>query len=173
MMDATERRKMPSKTELLDRLTVSFPPCPLPERFFWTKYGTPPHGDIPDELLRVLLGRKWTDITIHDWAMVGTLPVIARRYLEPSTFIYYLPSLLAGASSGPQGLDFATASLIPDNHQHLPRGEWWTEFARSISSEQRATLLEFIAHWRMSSETDEVNRVHLEIAEHLWARPAA
>ena len=62
-----------------------------------------------------------------DWRMVGTPPCISRLYLEPATFMYYLPSIIIGVSREMEFWDFALEAIIPYNKNRVPRGRWWSQ----------------------------------------------
>jgi len=56
--------------------------------------GEQPYGDKPEELLKRPAHRCWVDVTMRDSTMIGVPARLARTYLDPDAFHYYLPSLL-------------------------------------------------------------------------------
>src|SRR5579863_2750737 len=156
---------------LLTFVRASFPAQPAPAQFFWTELEEPPCDDIPEELLKRIAGRQWTDVTIRDWAMVGTPPVVSRRYLQPSTFLYYLPSLVVGVIEDTEYIEFALEGMIPHNKTHAPGGAWWTSFSNTVSTEQRRTLLLYLRHVQdvLWNDIGEANLYYVWIAENIWS----
>jgi hypothetical protein len=131
-------------------ITASFPAKPIPSRFFWSDGEGTDKGNIPDELSNRIGNRQWTEVTLLDWRMTGAAPYISRTYLEPRTFVYYLPSLLVGALFEPDFIDWALEGIIPFNKHRVPRGKWWNEFARAISPDQRKALSTYISHIQLT-----------------------
>jgi hypothetical protein len=140
---------MTASEQFLKLIDASFPIEPLPTRFFWAEGENSPHGDIPEELMNRIAHRRWTDVTIQDWAMIGAPPSITRGYLEPATFLYYLPSLIVGVFRETEYMDFAVEAIIPSGRDRRPRGKWWSEFSKSVSLNQRVTLSAFLANVRL------------------------
>jgi hypothetical protein len=102
--------------------------------------------------------------------MVGAPPCITRSYLEPATFLYYLPSLLVGVFQDPQYLDFAVEAIIPYNQNHRPRGEWWSVFSKSVTQVQKMALAAFLVDiGPLYSDTDDTMRATVEVAGRLWS----
>jgi len=132
---------------------VSFPAEPLPRKFFWAELNEQLfQPDIPGELQSRLQNRRWTEIKLMDWLMTGVEPITSRSYLEPATFLYYLPSLLVGVFDDHGYLNWAIEAILPDNRWHKPRGKWWTAFHGCVSEKQRITLCSFLStvrsiHW--------------------------
>jgi hypothetical protein len=157
--------------ESLDFIRTAFPAVPVPVKFFWTEGKDSLDCDIPQELRNRISGRLWTDVTLMDWRMIGIEPAISRRYLEPATFMYYLPSIIVGASQEIEFIDTALEAMIPYNKHHVPRGAWWFEFVRSASLGQRAALSAFLAHIRLMSwdGNNSTNRYFLQHAESVWS----
>jgi hypothetical protein len=50
-----------------------------------------------------------------------------QAYLEPATFMYYLPSIIIGVSREMEFWDFALEAIIPYNKNRVPRGRWWSQ----------------------------------------------
>jgi hypothetical protein len=103
--------------------------------------------------------------------MTGTSPALARRYLEPATFLYYVPSIILGVSREIDFIGFALEAIIPDNKEHVPRGKWWSEFSRIASPHQRTALSEFLVHVRLAfwDTVGPANQYLLERAENVWS----
>jgi hypothetical protein len=135
---------MTQNDKFLKLVHASFPAEPLPEQFFWAESRESLEGDIPKELQKRIAHRRWTQIRIIDWAMVGTPPSIARTYLEPPTFLYYLPSLLVGVLDEANYFEFGIEAIIPHNKTHTPRGKWWFSFSACVSEDQRVALCAFL-----------------------------
>jgi hypothetical protein len=59
-----------------------------------------------------------------DWTMIGAPACLARAYLEPDAFRYYLPSLLVGVLRDIGYLDWALECLLPARQEaaHDPKG---------------------------------------------------
>ena len=161
---------MIESAKFLDLIRSAFPVAPVPAQFFWTEGKDSLDSDIPQELRNRIAGRPWTDVTLMDWRMTGTSPVVARRYLEPATFMYYVPSIIVGASQQIEFIDYALEGVIPNNKFHVPRGIWWSEFSRIVSPHQRAALSAFLAHVRLVywDEIGPANQHLLEHAESVW-----
>jgi hypothetical protein len=158
------------RAPFLDLVKTSFPVEPLPSNFFRPEGIASLDLDIPQELRNRISGRPWTNLTLLDWRMIGASPIVARRYLEPATFMYYVPSLLVGASQEIEFIQFALEAIIPDNEIHVPRGEWWFEFSGIATPPQRAALAAFLAHVRRTSwdTIGSQNQYLLERSETVW-----
>jgi hypothetical protein len=136
-----------TKDDFLKLLVVTFPPEVVPAHFFWKEDQHNDSYEFRQHLLR-LAGRKWTDIQMDDWTMVGQI-AHTRELLAPTTFLYYLPSLLLGvAQDDPGYLDWALEALIPLGRDRKPKSKWWSELLAIIQPSQSATLRAFIAHVR-------------------------
>jgi len=146
----------------------SFPPEPIPQSFFWSEGDEAFQPDIPMGLQTRLSGRRWPEVKLNDWLMVGAPPCIARRYLEPSVFVYYLPSLFVGVFDDLPHLDWVLEGIIPFNKTHTPRGKWWARFDACISESQRAALRSFLRLIRSTSLTDLRDQALLFDAEAIW-----
>jgi hypothetical protein len=156
--------------KLLDLIGTAFPVEPQPISFFWAAGEHALDRDIPQELKNRIAGRRWNEITLMDWRMIGTSPVVARSYLEPAIFIYYVPSIIVGTSHQIEFMDFALEAIIPDNKHHVPRGKWWSEFAGIASPGQRLALSAFLSHVRLMfwDRIGPANQSLLEHAENIW-----
>ena len=161
---------MTESAKFLDLIRRAFPAAPVPAQFFWTEGRDSLDCDIPQELRDRIAGRPWTEVTLMDWRMTGTSPVVARRYLEPATFMYYVPSIIVGASQQIECIKLALEGIVPDNKYHVPRGSWWSEFSGIASPSQRAALSAFLAYIRLVSwdTIGPANQYLLEHAESVW-----
>ena len=103
--------------------------------------------------------------------MIGAPPAIARFYIEPSTFLYYLPSLLTGVFHNIEYIDFALESILPYNKMHLPRGKWWDEFSQTVSPAQRAAFFAFLWRGRVTlwDKIGHVDQSLVQDAERIWS----
>ena len=104
---------MTDGVEFLRAIEMAFPVEPLPNRFFWASGEVSLGYDIPQELENRISGRRWTDVTLMDWRMTGASPAVSRSYLEPTTFMYYLPSIIVGGFREPEFIEFALGAMIP------------------------------------------------------------
>jgi hypothetical protein len=162
---------MTESAKFLDLIKTAFPEEPVPAQFFWADGKDSLDRDIPQELGNRISGRPWTEVTVMDWRLTGVSPVVARRYLEPATFMYYVPSIMVGVSHQIEYLELALEGIIPDNKYHVPRGKWWSEFSSSASPLQRTALSAFLAHIRLVSwdTIGPVNQYLMEHAESAWS----
>ena len=161
---------MAENESLLVLVSAAFPVDPLPTRFFSPEGDRAFDFDIPQELKNRIAGRLWTQVTLLDWRMTGTSPVVARRYLEPATFMYYVPSIIVGTLQKMDFIEFALEGIMPDNKYHVPRGEWWSEFSKIASPAQRAAFSAFLSYVRHSlwGVIGPANQHLLEHAENIW-----
>jgi hypothetical protein len=127
--------------QLSELIRASFPVQPLPRHFF-IDGGEQPCGDIPDELLVRLLHRRWVDVTMYDWSMIGP-GCIAKQYLHPDAFHYYLPSLLVGVLEDTGYLDWAPECLLPAGRKRRTNRTEWAEFWDGLSGEQRDAICSY------------------------------
>jgi hypothetical protein len=162
---------MTDSAKFLDLIRTAFPTAPVPTQFFWTEGKDPLDCDIPQELRNRIAGRPWTEVTLMDWRMTGTSPVVGRRYLEPATFMYYVPSIIVGTSLQIEFIDYALEGIIPYNKYHVPRGKWWSEFSGIASPHQRTALSAFLSHVRLMfwDRIGPANQYLLEHAESVWS----
>jgi hypothetical protein len=138
---------MTNNGDLLRLLLATFPPQPIPTQFFWREDRHDDSYEFRRDLREWLEGRRWTEIKMRDWAMVGHIS-ITRELLEPATFLYYLPSLLLGVTEDPGYLDWALEAIIPSGRDRRPKSKWWGELLETISPGQSATIRAFLAHVR-------------------------
>lgn len=134
------------KDQLVALVTSSFPTNPLPQAFFWSKTLDDLTGDIPLSLSNGIKNRPWDQVTLLDWAMIGTPPVTVRDYFDPAAFLYYLPSLFLGVLQDPRYMDFALDCMVPFNQKRVRRGEWWEIFEASITDAQRKAGFAFLQY---------------------------
>jgi hypothetical protein len=167
----TELYAMTESESLSDLIGTAFPVEPLPTQFFSTEGKESLDCDIPQELRNRISGRPWTEVTLMAWTMTGSSPVVARRYLEPATFMYYVPSIVVGVLQEMDFIELALEGIIPDNKNHVPRGNWWFEFSGNASPRQRAALATFLLHIRFKfwDTIGPVNQYFLEHAENIWS----
>jgi hypothetical protein len=127
---------------------------------------------MPDELERRLAHRRWIDVTMRDWTMVGPA-CIAKCYLHPDAFRYYLPSLLVGVLDDPGYLDWALECLLPARRKRRTDRADWTDFWDGLSGEQRDTICSYLKGVR-SMLRDSVGPVEQQLFDELdaiWGRP--
>ncbi|MGJ5175104.1 hypothetical protein ACQR16_10980 [Bradyrhizobium oligotrophicum] len=123
--------------ELSALLRASFPAEPLPTTF-WRGAGQPA-GDIPDELAQRLAQRRWVDVTLHDWQMIGP-PLSVSSYLHPDALRYSLPSLLVGVLHDTGYVDWALELLLPAGRKRRTDRRDWVTFWEGFSETQRDTI---------------------------------
>ena len=165
-------KSMIQKRAIRDELVAAFPSEPAPGRVLWNASGEW-EDDIGLELLNRVQGKGWIDVSLLDWSMVGASPAVSRSYIDPSVFVYYLPSILIGAYENIRYLDFALDSLLPSNKERRPRGEWWFKFHAALSEKQRQTIVRFLERLR-EEYAGKLNDGEIElilIAEQLWSAP--
>jgi hypothetical protein len=167
----TELYAMIESEKMLDLVVAAFPADPLPTRFFWVEGRVPLNDDFAEELRNKILGRPWTEITLEDWFNTGAAVVVNRAYIEPATFMYYVPSFIVGASHDIKSLYVALEAILPFNKNHVPRGKWWFEFSDMASPRQRQAIFAFLAHIRLNF-WDTIgldDQCLLERAEDIWS----
>jgi hypothetical protein len=140
-------RRMTSD-DLSKLLLATFPPRPLPAQFFWKSDQHDDSYEFRRDLREWLAGREWTDITMHDWSMMGGPISVSREHLEPATFLYYLPSLLRGGVENPDYLDRAFDAILPAGRDRRPKSKWWRELLEAIAPDQSAAIRAFVAFAR-------------------------
>ena len=162
---------MNADEEFQNLFMAAFPAEPRPIKFFLETNEDWSDLDIPQELERRIAGRLWTQVTLMDWRMTGTAPVVARRYLVPATFLYYVPSIIVGTYRELEFIEFALEGIIPDNKYHVPRGNWWFEFAEAVSPPQKVALSVFLSYIREAfwDRIGPANQSLLEHAEKIWS----
>jgi len=154
-------------------IRTAFPTEPLP-RTFWVTGADQHAGDIPDELARRLAHRPWTHVTMDDWAMVGARPSLAKQYLHPDAFRYYVPSLLVGALQDSGYLDWALECLLPAGRQRRIGRLEWAQFHDGFSAAQRHAIRVYLEGLRsmLKESADPVVRHLIGEAEAVWSQPA-
>ena len=157
--------------EFLNFVRTAFPVEPLPVQFFWAEGKDSLDRDIRQELGNRISGRPWTEVSLMDWRMVGASPAVARGYFEPTTFMYYVPSIILGVSREIDFVDYALEAIVPHNKDHAPRGKWWTQFSGIASPRQRTAFSALLAHVRLVfwGTTGPANQHLLERAEDIWS----
>jgi hypothetical protein len=148
-VDTNVHTAMTTIDQISQLIYANFPVDPLPNPFFWMDRGDQPIGDIPDELLNRIAQRPWVEITMRDWTMTGAHPCGSRRYLDPNTFRYYLPSLLVGGLQETGYIDWALESILPAGRKRRTTGKWWKEFAEGFSEKQRVAVCAYLKGIRL------------------------
>ncbi|HTO66734.1 MAG TPA: DUF6714 family protein [Bradyrhizobium sp.] len=138
---------MMTADQLSELLHARFPVEPLP-RFFWRVGREQPPGDIPDGLWKRLAHRPWVDVTMRDWTMIGAPVWLARVYLDPDAFRYYLPSLLIGVLGDIGYVDWAVECLLPAGRQRRIDRKEWIEFWDGLSEKQRDAIRAYLTRVR-------------------------
>jgi Family of unknown function (DUF6714) len=164
---------MMTADQIIQLLRASFPVDPVPIRFFSEDGGGRPVGDIPEELLSRIARRPWVEIAIHDWMMTGAHPGSARRYLDPTAFRYYLPSLLVGGLQQAEYIDWALDAILPPGRKYRTTGSWWKEFSEGFSAEQRAAVCAYLRGIKslLRHSLDSADRQQIRDAEDVWGCP--
>ena len=149
-------------------IRAAFPERPIPITFFGEAEGQ--EQDMQQELAARIRGRAWTEVSLMDWRMVGSVPAF-RECMLPRTFAYYVPSFLVGAISEPDFRDWAFEAVLPSNRQRLPRGAWWPSFVAAFGEPQRAAIRAFLLHERnaLGKAFDLVDEELVGAAETVWA----
>jgi hypothetical protein len=149
---------------------LAFPVEPIPDKYFWSGE-IDRVGDFTQDFLENIARRPWTDISTADWRNSLLTGGSFRNYVEPSTFLYYIPSLIVDALKGNRDdIQTALEEILPFNSDRNPRGKWWDEFSESISAKQRLVLSAFLIYRRKECW----NQLDLEIqllicsAESIW-----
>ena len=157
--------------EFLQSVHDSFPVEPVPVKFFWPQSKRAPGDDLSYELTSRLVLRRWTDVALLDWTMIGS-PGVARQFLEPAAFAYYLPSVLVGVFSDLGYREFAINAVLPFNQDRRPRDAWWFAFVASLSPAQRTAIARFPAAAReaLGATLDEWTEMELSTVQALWPR---
>jgi hypothetical protein len=134
---------MTSQDRFISLAQASFPIRPVPTEFFWVDAKNT-HLEIPQKAQRYLRDRSWPEVTVEDWTLILTTPAVARAYMDPKVYLYYLPSLLAGIFNNMGWIEYVIDGILPFNREHYPKGKWWKEFDGNVSPKQRRTIQEFI-----------------------------
>lgn len=161
---------MTTPDRLARLLKASFPVEPLPH-VFWVDGAERPCGDIPDELVRRLAHRRWVDVTMHDWTMIGPASV-AKPYLHPDTFRYYLPSLLIGVLEDIGYLDWALESLLPAGRKRRTDRAEWTDFWDGLSGGQKEAIRSYLKGVRsmLGDSIGPIEQHLFDEIEAIWGR---
>ncbi|MGC2778072.1 MAG: DUF6714 family protein [Bradyrhizobium sp.] len=132
--------------DLSELVRGSFPAEPRP-RTFWKDGAEQPAGDVPAELANRLAQRRWVDVTLRDWQMIGPPPSVS-SYLHPDAFRYYLPSLLIGVLQDIRYLDWALELLLPAGRKRRTDRPDWVTFREGFSEAQRDTIRSYLTGLR-------------------------
>jgi hypothetical protein len=162
---------MKQTDQFFEHARRAFPIEPIPRQFFGSDPEWPAIGDIADDLQTRVRGRPWSSISMNDWRMIGS-PWSFRRYLEPSVYLYYVPSLVLEGISAPGVDQFALEAIVPHNKTWVPRGAWWQAFAEAVTEEQRTALSTILATLRIQcwDEIGPANQDLVAAAERIWAK---
>ena len=55
-----------------------------------------------------------------------------------------MPSILIGSLENENYLDWGIDAILPNNKNHIPRGEWWAIYKNSFSTRQAKVVEEFL-----------------------------
>jgi len=106
---------------------------------------------------------------MRDWTVIGPAR-IAKLYLHPDAFRYYLPSLLVGVLDDIGYLDWALECLLPAGRKRrIDRAEW-TDFWNGLSGEQREAIRSYLkgARWMLGDSIDPSNQQLFDELEAIW-----
>jgi hypothetical protein len=129
--------------QLSELIRTSFPTDPLP-RAFWIDGTEQPAGDIPDELAKRLAFRRWVEVALDDWRMIGIPPWVARSYLHPDAFRYYLASLLVVVLGDTGYLNWALEALLPSGQMRRTDRPEWINFGDGFSEQKREAIRSYL-----------------------------
>jgi hypothetical protein len=132
-------QEQPDERALIE---AAFPTLPFPDALFSIEAGRDRH--FREDFIGRIGRRAWTQVTMHDWTMLDFHPATARSNLTPSTFIYYLPSLLLGCLSDMAYVDHALEATMPSNRARRPKGQWWFAFVEELTAVQRVALAAYV-----------------------------
>lgn len=165
---------MISNEEDFKKLTIKvFPTLPLPFPFF--QDGIIVNGKIianpefPNELLKYVSNRKWTDVALDDWRYMGCPIDTVKEYVTPSTFRYYLPSILLNTVNDPSWMELGLLALLPNNQKRIPRGNWWKEYIEGFNKDQKDAVLLYLNFMEKIAATGSINQSWIELAKEFFS----
>lgn len=128
--------------------------------------------DAPDDefrldILKALESRKWNEVTIRDWRMIGVSINVIRSYITDSALIYFLPSLMVGGINT-DDVEYAIDALLPNNQRWEPGGDRWDAFVGALDDRQRKAIREFLSLVTHLEPEGSISRAGAEHA--LWNR---
>jgi hypothetical protein len=142
----------------------AFPVTPKPRLTLLPDFRS---GDIYESILKRFDDKVWTEIRLDDWINTATVAALVHAFSALS-FHYYVPSLLIGAASNINYLDWGLHALLPQNKSHVPRGEWWLSYRRCFSEVQVRTARQFIAFSAERAVPDGADAHLAGLAHELW-----
>jgi len=159
-----------SAEEFEKLLHETFPADPVPSDLF----SKPSYADdFTDDIRKCCFGRRWVDVSIHDWSMTGMHLSTIISCMSPEAFIYYLPSILLGSIKDASYLDWGIEAVLPANQKHIPRGSWWYEFFGGTTSAQKKAICAFL---RLAIALAQPSSAELSLAGHgleaIWGDPS-
>jgi len=133
----------------IDEIRHAFPLAPIPCEIFRVDGNA---GDIADELRQRILGHKWDEISLVDWANIAS-PVAVAMSITPKAFHYYLPSLLYAVWDDRSYIEWGVYAVVPSNKNHVARSAWWKEYIGLFTEDQREIVKKFLEHARDVDES--------------------
>lgn len=102
-------------------------------------------SDIPDSIIAALGDKAWGDVDILDWRRIGAPISVARNYISPGAFLFYLPSLLISPAelNGADAL-FVIDALSPAGAKGVQKKAWWAAFFCLTSAEERCVVQNYL-----------------------------
>ncbi|QQR68902.1 MAG: hypothetical protein IPI58_08745 [Alphaproteobacteria bacterium] len=137
---------------LTQAIKEAFPVSPMPRSFFQSEEDSASLLELPSDLRGRVMGKKWHEVTHDDWAWLGGLSHF-RDYMTTEAYIYYVPSVLLDSIHS-NYFQHGVEVVLPDNQQHMPRGEWWKDFVGSLNGKQKEAIRLFLQRVRALATND-------------------
>ncbi len=157
---------------LISEITLQFPIDPIPAVLFSTESRFISQEDIPASIQLQLIGKAWCDIGLEAWAMMGVPIDLARDYLTPEAFAYYLPSLIVGGLSCNTYLLDIVEAIAPPEKKSTSTMIWWEMLAANVSPSQKRCIMQFLvfAEDSLGARSIETKNPAVEQARLFWSR---
>jgi len=130
---------------LCQELKSSFPADYLPIKYF-----SDVHLDheFCVALENSVIGKSWDEVGTYIWVYEGTsLISIAKYYLLPKAYHYYIPSIITRALDEDERFDLMAEALLPNNQHREPRGQWWLEYSNLFTISQKKLIIEILFYF--------------------------
>ena len=149
-----------TKLEIIQEIEREFPVDPICFELLPLKSN---YDETPNDILDIFFGKKWIEISLQDWSMLGSSIKLSSNYFTPESFVYFIPSILKESIlSG--DFQYAMDALVPNNEKLAARSEWWKEYISILTTNQKQLIIKIFFYINEVGEIGDSPQIEAAIA---------